>query len=251
MKIESFKKENRLSSKIDWLDANFYFSFANQYDPKRIRFGALLVVNDDIISANRGFGSHSHNDMEIITIPMNGILSHKDSTGGEGEISEGEVQVMTAGTGITHSEHNDQDVSANTFQIWIHPALQNLIPSYNQKDFSDKITINKINLLVSADGREDSLAINQDAFISKIILQKYSEIKYTLFSDFKFNKSISSGLFVTCLSGEVRVKADSQEFLLQEKDWLEIQDFNDVKNYVTFETDSSESRLLIIQVPML
>lgn len=256
MQIKSFKKSDRLQSKLIWLDANFYFSFADKYNPERIRFGALLVVNDDIISANSGFGMHSHQNMEIITIAFSGILSHKDSLGNIGDITKNEVQVMTAGTGVTHSEYNNQNTLVNSFQIWIHPALNNLDPSYNQKSFAN-IETNNPKLLVSSDGRENSLIINQDAFISKLDLDSDSKVNFRLQDNFKFNKDIKVGIFITCLSGNfsVFVKKDnleiSDKFVLNEKDWLEIDDLDVIKDSLEINSLESKSEILIIQVPII
>jgi len=253
MLINYFKAASRFNSKNDWLDANFYFSFADKYDPNRIRFGALLVVNDDIIAGNSGFPTHSHRDMEIITIPMSGTLSHKDSSGGEGKISIGEVQTMTAGSGISHSEYNNEGESANSFQIWIFPYAKNLTPKYNQKRF-EIIENNKLQLLVSPDARDGSLAINQDGFISQINMKTGETMEYKLFSDFKFNDvNMNMGIFVTCVSGKFSIKnnEDDKEFILDEKDWLEVSELDITNSALKIGALDDNSKLLFIQVPMI
>ena len=119
-----------------WLDSWHTFSFANYYDPKRVHFGALRVINDDIIDGGRGFGTHPHEDMEIITIPLAGALAHKDSMGNSSTIEHGEVQIMSAGTGIAHSEFNpNPDQPVNLLQIWVMPGRLGITPRYEQKKF--------------------------------------------------------------------------------------------------------------------
>ena len=255
MQIKTFKKSDRLHSKISWLDAHFYFSFGNQYDPNRINFGALLVVNDDIISAHSGFGAHSHRDMEIITIPLSGTLSHKDSLGSEGDISEGEVQAMTAGTGLTHSEYNHKNIPVNSFQIWIRPVIKNLSPVYSQKKIKE-LTQNSPQLLVSPDGRDDSLIIHQDAFISLLTLDSNMQSGISLQSDFKFDTNIKSGIFLTCVKGSFSLSVHlnsnkvSDNIFLNEKDWVEISDIDVIENTLQIINFDEESKILCIQVPV-
>jgi redox-sensitive bicupin YhaK (pirin superfamily) len=149
-----------------WLKANHSFSFANYYDPNKEQFGALLVLNDDIVEAGYGFGMHPHNNMEIVTIPLKGTLRHKDSTGNEGLIKAGDVQIMSAGKGIMHSEHATADEDVNLFQIWVLPKVTNIEPRYDQRTFDISDSANKWQIVVSPDEKHQALFINQDAYFS-------------------------------------------------------------------------------------
>ncbi len=166
-----------------WLKAAHSFSFANYYDSKKIHFGKLRVLNDDIVAPSKGFGMHPHKDMEIITIPQSGALKHADNLGNEAVISTGEVQVMSAGTGVYHSEFNASDTEpVNLFQIWIFTDQEGHKPRYGQKYFSPEGREGKWQLLVSSDGRDESLRIHQNAFISTFSSNHLKEIDYNLHS---------------------------------------------------------------------
>jgi len=149
-----------------WLHSHFSFSFAEYYNPHRMGFGALRVINDDVIEASQGFGMHPHRDMEIISIVTKGVLVHKDSFGNHGEVHAGEIQYMSAGDGVLHSEFASKDTSAALFQIWIKPNQKSGKPLYNQRDFRDVTKKNQWVTLISPDGRENSIAIKQEAFIT-------------------------------------------------------------------------------------
>lgn len=149
-----------------WLHSHFSFSFAEYYNPHRMGFGALRVINDDVIEASQGFRMHPHRDMEIISIVTNGVLVHKDSFGNHGEVHAGEIQYMSAGDGVLHSEFASKDTSAALFQIWIKPNQKGGKPLYNQRDFRDVTKKNQWVTLISPDGRENSIAIKQEAFIT-------------------------------------------------------------------------------------
>ena len=153
---------------IGWLKANFSFSFGPYYNPEKVHFGALRVLNDDIIAGGTGFGMHPHDNMEIITIPISGALEHQDSTGGKGVITAGEVQVMSAGTGLMHSEYNHSKTeAANTLQIWLFPKEMNIEPRYDQKSFTDSLKPNQLTTVGFAAIKDgDALWINQDATFS-------------------------------------------------------------------------------------
>ncbi len=147
-----------------WLKTNHSFSFGDFYDPEKMGYRTLRVINEDYIGAGQGFPTHGHKDMEIITYVIDGALAHKDSTGGEGIIRPGEVQRMTAGRGIRHSEYNHlKNKDTHLMQIWLLPNKEGLMPGYEQKDFSKKLNKHGLHLVASIDGREGSLAINQDA----------------------------------------------------------------------------------------
>jgi hypothetical protein len=165
----------------EWLKARYSFSFANHYDPERINFGELRVLNDDIVQPTKGFGLHPHENMEIITIPLKGSLQHEDNMGHSSVINPGEVQVMSAGTGVFHSEYNASDEEPlNLLQLWIFPRRRNVKPRYAQAkfDFPEGEMVN----LVSPDGIGDSLWIHQNAWISRLILKDNSGFTYKPFN---------------------------------------------------------------------
>lgn len=177
------KAANRGFADHGWLKAAHSFSFAGFYDENKIHFGKLRVLNDDIVAPGKGFGMHPHKDMEIITIPQAGALKHADNMGNEAVITTGEVQVMSAGTGIYHSEFNASDTEpVNLFQIWIFTNQSGHKPRYDQKFFSPEGRDGKWQLLVSPDGRNESLRIHQDAFISTIDSGGLNEITYNLYA---------------------------------------------------------------------
>ena len=149
---------------LGWLNAKHHFSFANYYDPNKMSFGELLVINDDRIAPNTGFGKHPHDNMEIITFVRKGAISHEDSQGNKGKTTAGNVQVMSAGTGIMHSEHNHEDEETNIYQIWIKPKSRDIEPKWGSAEFPTESTKDKLKLLVS--GNDDApLQIHQDARI--------------------------------------------------------------------------------------
>jgi len=161
MKTIIHKASERGSANHGWLHAKHSFSFAQYYNPRKMNFGALRVLNDDIIEVGTGFGEHPHDNMEIITIPLDGSLKHKDSMSNTWiPLNVGEVQVMSAGTGIQHSEMNNlHDKALNLFQIWIMPNKQNVTPHYNQKVFDKSDRHNKLQVLVSFFDNTDSLPL--------------------------------------------------------------------------------------------
>ena len=154
-----------------WLDAKHHFSFASYHDPKKMSFGELLVINDDRIAPHTGFDTHPHKDMEIITYVRRGAITHKDSRGNKGRTTAGNVQVMSAGTGIMHSEYNHEDEETNIFQIWIMPRSKGIEPSWDAAEFPREPVSDKLPLLVSGDGSAP-LQINQDARIFAGTLSK-------------------------------------------------------------------------------
>src|SRR6185436_11000069 len=150
-----------------WLDSHHSFSFGHWYDPEKLHFGALRVLNDDIVKGGGGFGAHPHDNMEIVSIPLKGALAHKDSTGTDGIIRTGDVQIMSAGTGIRHSEYNaSQHDDVNFLQVWIIPKQQNIKPRYEQKTFNPADRKNKWQVVVSPEKDASSVWINQDAVFS-------------------------------------------------------------------------------------
>ncbi|AUC61459.1 Pirin [Cyanobacterium sp. HL-69] len=167
--------------KFDWLNTKHTFSFGSYYDPKYTGFGDLLVINEDKIAPGKGFGTHGHQDMEIVTYVIEGELEHKDSIGNGETISRGEVQRMSAGTGIRHSEFNhSSQKEVHLLQIWIVPAQKNLEPSYEQKIFSEEEKKGKLCLLVSPEGENNSLKIHQNVNVWSAILGENEKIGHSL-----------------------------------------------------------------------
>lgn len=160
----------RGSSRLGWLDSRHSFSFSDYYDPRHMGFGALRVINDDKVAARRGFGEHPHRDMEIITYMLTGAIAHGDSMGNTPRIEPGDVQRMSAGTGVVHSEVNPTDEEAHFLQIWIHPDAEGLAPGYEQKRFTREDKRNRLALVASPDGREGSLTLHQDARVWATVL---------------------------------------------------------------------------------
>jgi quercetin 2,3-dioxygenase len=164
-----------------WLESRHTFSFANYYDPRQMGFRHLRVINEDTVAPGRGFGAHQHENMEIISIVMEGALAHKDSTGGNGVLRRGEVQRMSAGTGVVHSEFNGSETEpVHFFQIWILPERPGIAPGYEQKLFSDEERRGKLKLVVAPGGADGALNIHQDARLYSSILQSGERVEYRL-----------------------------------------------------------------------
>jgi quercetin 2,3-dioxygenase len=218
-----------------WLKTFHTFSFAGYYDKSRIHFGMLRVINDDIIEPGEGFGTHPHENMEIITIPISGSLAHKDSMGHEGIITENEIQVMSAGSGLTHSEYNASDkVPVNLLQIWVFPNEKNVKPRYDQKIFGTHLIKNTIHTLVSPEKGNDTLWINQEAYFSLSDLDKGKSLEY------KINKN-GNGVYVFVIKGKITINDDN----LGERDGMGIEQV-EVINIKA----ESDSKLLFVEVPM-
>jgi redox-sensitive bicupin YhaK (pirin superfamily) len=177
------KADSRGNSEHGWLSSRHTFSFSSYFNPERTEFGTLRVINDDVVQPGAGFATHSHNNMEIISIPLYGELKHKDTIGNQHIIKNGEVQIMSAGTGIAHSEYNNSNTDIVSFlQIWVRPKQKDITPIYAQAKFPLDQCINQFQLIISPDGRDGSLKINQDAFFSLVKLTKDTKLKYTLYN---------------------------------------------------------------------
>jgi redox-sensitive bicupin YhaK (pirin superfamily) len=199
-------------------------------------FGALRVINDDFVAASMGFETHSHRDMEIISVPLSGSLKHRDTIGNDFVISSGEIQVMSAGTGISHSEFNNSPIeSTNFLQIWVLPLERNIAPSYSQKDFKDERVKNHMQLIISPDGRGGSLTINQRAFFSLLELEEDQQQRYE-----KYEKN--NGVYIFVISGEV-VTFDET---LKSRDGISVDSLDEI--YIN---SSVDSEVLIMEVPLL
>jgi redox-sensitive bicupin YhaK (pirin superfamily) len=196
--IEVKKSDERGHTEIDWLNSRHSFSFGEYYDPENIHFGPLRVMNDDIIQPGEGFPTHPHRDMEIVTIVLEGTVAHKDSSGGEGTITVNEVQRMTAGKGIMHSEFNASDIEVlKLLQIWFIPNKQGLTPGYEQKKFSHEEKKNKLLKVVSGKKEDGIIFINQDADIFLSDLENGKEIIYNL--------NINRGMYIHVIDGSLNV----------------------------------------------
>ena len=207
MKKNIIKAESRGQADYQWLQARYSFSFAGYQNRDRMHFGALRVLNDDIIQAGTGFGEHPHDNMEIITIPLRGAISHKDSMNHEEVIGVNEVQVMSAGTGIFHSEENaSKTEDINLLQLWIFPNESNVKPVYDQKYFHPKEAQNKWQQLVTSVNKPiaNALTIHQEAKISRVFLEANSSINYQI-------EESSYGVYLFIIDGEVEVEGDVLE----------------------------------------
>ena len=175
--IDIIRSDTRGSADHGWLKAKHTFSFAGYYDPKRVHFGTLRVINEDRVAPGQGFATHPHNDMEIVTYVISGAIEHKDSMGNGTVIRQGEVQRMTAGTGVLHSEFNhSQDEELHLLQIWIIPERKSLEPGYEQTLFPREEKLNRLRLVGSRDGRGGSLTIHQDVNLYASVLEAGNEV---------------------------------------------------------------------------
>lgn len=207
MKKSIIKSDSRGQANYQWLQARYSFSFAGYQNRDRMHFGALRVLNDDIIQAGTGFGEHPHDNMEIITIPLRGAISHKDSMNHEEVIGVNEVQVMSAGTGIFHSEENaSKTEDINLLQLWIFSNESNVKPVYDQKYFNPEEAQDKWQQLVTSVAKPDgnALTIHQKAKISRVFLQANSSINYTL-------EESSYGVYLFIIEGEVEIETETLE----------------------------------------
>ena len=227
--------ETRGHADHGWLNANHSFSFASYYDPNRMNFGALRVLNDDTISPGKGFGKHSHDNMEIITIPLKGDLEHKDSLGNIGAINEGEIQVMSAGTGIYHSEYNkNSDKFINLLQLWVMPKKQDVKPRYDQRSFKGLKKKNSVYQVLSPYPEDEGMWIHQDAWIHLGDCEEVTSVEYML-------KKTGNGVYIFVIEGIFKVANEK----LEKRDALGVWNTESI----TFEAQS-KSQVLLIEVPM-
>jgi redox-sensitive bicupin YhaK (pirin superfamily) len=188
------KAQDRGRADFGWLDSRHSFSFGQYYDPAHMGFGALRVINDDRVAAGAGFDTHGHKDMEIFSYVLDGALAHRDSLGSGSVIRPGDVQLMSAGTGIRHSEFNASDKDPVHFlQIWVVPEKQGLKPSYAEKHFPEAERHNRLKLIVSPDGRDGSLKIHQDAAIQVGVLEKGARLSEVLKPDRRYWLHVAKG----------------------------------------------------------
>jgi len=235
MKTLLFKAADRGTADYGWLKPNYYFSFAQYHDNAKVHFGLLRVLNDDFIGGGGAFPTHPHDNMEIVTIPFTGALKHKDSTGGEGVIQAGDIQIMSAGSGVQHSEANASATDPVTlFQVWVFPKERNIKPRYDQKTFDIAERTDKWQTVVSPVDADNALWINQDARFSLTNLHAGKEITYT--NGFKNN-----GVFLVVINGSVEVNGQQ----LNKRDALGI---SETESFTVKAAEDAE--LLAIEIPM-
>ena len=235
-KIILHKANTRGHANHGWLNANHSFSFANYYDPARVHFGALRVLNDDTIAQAQGFGRHPHDNMEIITIPLEGAIEHQDSMGHKEVIQSGDIQIMSAGTGIAHSEYNaNKDKVLKLLQIWVIPKTHNVAPRYGQASFKKEDRINRLQQIVSPGPTDDGMWIHQDAWFHLGSLQKGFQTEYAF-------KKAGNGVYAFVIDGNVTINNLS----LNRRDALGVTDTDKLSILA-----DSDAELLLIEVPMI
>lgn len=231
------KANTRGHANHGWLDSHHTFSFANYYNPERMNFGVLRVLNDDRVSEGMGFGTHPHDNMEIISIPLDGDLEHKDSMGNTATIKHGDIQVMSAGTGITHSEYNpNQDRLVKFLQIWVFPNKRNVTPRYDQITLKAEDRRNKLQQILSPNTDDAGVWIHQDAWFHLGTFDKEVESDYTL-------KKEGNGVYAFVLKGQFKLN----EQQLDERDGLGIWDTAAFK----LKAMTQDAEILLMEVPML
>lgn len=235
MKKVVHKAETRGHADHGWLNSHHTFSFANYYDPERMHFGAIRVLNDDIVAPGKGFGLHPHDNMEIISIPLEGDLEHKDNMGNTEVIRQGDVQVMSAGTGIFHSEYNrNKDREVKFLQIWVYPNEKNVQPRYDQVSIASLVRENEFTQVVSPDPDDQGAWIHQDAWFHLGTFTREMKTTYSL-------KQQDNGVYIFVLGGTTSVAGQR----LNARDGMGIQGVAEID----FTVDS-DTRLLLMEVPM-
>ena len=227
----------RGSADYGWLRANYSFSFSNYFNPNRLQFGRLRVLNDDVIAPAMGFGTHPHQNMEIITIPQKGAVKHKDSMGNEGVVTTGDIQVMSAGSGVEHSERNASTTEElKLFQIWLLPDTQNVTPRYDQKEIAPMLRANALTTVIKpkSEANDDELWIHQNAYFNIGDFDRDTTTTYAL-------QQPSNGMYLMVIHGSVIVDNET----LSDRDAIGIWNTPEVSLSVT-----SGSRVLLIEVPM-
>lgn len=230
------KSDSRGNADHGWLKSRHTFSFANYHNPERMNFGVLRVLNDDQVSENQGFGTHPHRDMEIVSIPLEGDLKHKDNMGNETVIKEGDIQVMSAGTGIMHSEYNNNpDKAVKFLQIWIIPNKQNVQPRYDQITLDTSDRKNKLQQILSPNADNAGVWIHQNAWFNMTNLEQGKEVTYNL------NDAKNNGVYAFILKGGVTI--NGQKLNLRDGFGVWDTDKLDIKA-------DSDTEILLMEVPM-
>ena len=224
--FDIIRSDTRGGADHGWLKAKHTFSFAEYRDPERVHFGRLRVINEDRIAPGQGFGTHPHKDMEIVTYIISGAIEHKDSMGNGTVITAGEVQRMTAGTGVLHSEFNHSDSEElHLLQIWIFPEEKNLEPGYEQTLFAREDKLNRLKLIGSRDGRDGSVTIHQDVDLYASVLEQGSEVN--------LENVANRRVFVQVVSGELELNGQD----LSAGDGVQIRDAPEVRATAKSETE--------------
>jgi redox-sensitive bicupin YhaK (pirin superfamily) len=237
MTTQLYPSSSRGTADYGWLKANFSFSFGNYHNPNRMQFGMLRVLNDDMIDGGTGFGTHGHANMEIITIPLEGALKHRDSMGNDGIIRFGEVQVMSAGSGIEHSEMNASETDkTKMLQLWVFPDRENVSPRYDQKSFDIDNQINTFVKIVSPNDMNDgnALWVYQKTFFHLGIFDSNTQSTYTV-------RIPENGVYLFLIEGEIEINNQ----VLKARDAMGITDFESFEIKVI-----SKSKILLVEVPM-
>ena len=218
-----------------WLHAKHSFSFAQFFNPERIQFGALRVLNDDVIAPGMGFGTHPHNNMEIITIPLEGALEHKDSMDNIGVVAVDEIQVMSAGTGVSHSEYNkNKDQPLNLLQLWVLPNKQNVVPRYDQKNIKSLKKTNALYPVISPNHDNTGMWIHQDAWFHLGDFNQKTTLPYSLHKQ-------GNGVYAFMIEGRASIEGES----LEKRDALGVWETEGFSI-----TAEKNSRILLVEVPM-
>lgn len=235
MKKITHKADSRGFFDYGWLRTNHSFSFAKYNNPQRMNFGALRVLNDDFVIGGRGFGKHPHDNMEIISIPLFGSLAHEDSAGNKEILRENDVQVMSAGTGIVHSEYNGSETNeVNFLQLWIFPDSEGYEPRYDQKAFDPVDRQNKIQTFISPEKNDDSLWIHQNAYLSWVTLGNDFSVNYKMNDD-------KNGVYIFLIDGTLFVEDEP----MKKRDSIGLWETEEIKMEAV-----ANSEILLIEVPM-
>lgn len=235
MKHKIFKSGERGLKDIGWLKSNFTFSFNSHYDPVRAGFGLLRVFNDDFVAPKNGFGLHAHANMEIISIMLSGSMNHIDSLGYKEAVHKDWVQIMSAGTGLRHEEHNVGDDEVNFLQIWIEPKLQNITPRYQRRYFPEADRLNKLVTVVSNEEGQGHCWINQNAKLSLGYYERDKEVRYQL-------NPVNKAVYIFNISGSLLV---NNEEPLEQRNAMGVWETDHLN--ITCLTDS---KFLVIEVPV-
>jgi hypothetical protein len=235
MKTIFHKASERGHANHGWLNAHHSFSFASWQDPSKVHFGMLRVLNDDIIAPGTGFGMHPHDNMEIVTIPLSGTLEHKDSIGNIGVIKPNEIQAMSAGSGLMHSEYNHSKTEPiNLLQIWVFPKVRNIEPRYDQRIFTEEEKNGKFKTIVAPVKADDVMWINQDAYFSIGKFKTGTTIDYSI-------QHKGNGAYIFMIEGNATIEGNT----LGKRDAIGIWDTEKISLNTT-----SDAEILVIEVPM-
>lgn len=235
MKTVYHSANSRGNADHGWLKSRHTFSFANYYDPSRMHFGALRVINDDFVEGGRGFGTHPHDNMEIISIPLSGDLAHKDSMGNGSIIRHGDIQVMSAGTGVTHSEMNpNPNMPVKFLQIWVFPNQRNVTPRYQQINIAEHAKPNDFQQILSPNPDDDGVWIHQNAWFSLAKWDNQVSKTYSL-------HTAGNGVYALVLKGSATIAGQA----LNERDGLGVWEVDSIDI-----TATSDTEILLMEVPM-